>query len=398
MVKINDLWRFCRAKIVSSEINYSEKVLKLVVGPDLRYNMICAHCGTKLQDVHQNEYRTIRDIPVWGYDVQIEAHYRKGFCPVCQKIVVEHLEYTKPGLRITNRMVEYIVTLGRHLSDSEISRMLGLSRWVVRRIHFGALKEEYSDVDFGDVRFLLVDEISLRKGHRYATVIVDYERGRILDVIADRTHESLESFYNKLTLKQREAIEAVAMDMWKPYWKATQKMLPGADIVTDYFHLVRKYHSEVIDPVRKMIYQRADSEEEYKVIKKSRFILYKRRDRLKSGEKIKLKKLLETNSDLYTVYTLKEWLHSIFEANSIEEAHERIAQFATLAKESGIAKLIKFAKTVQEKAVFIVNYVKYKMTTGLIEGINNKIKLIKRQRYGCPKLEFFRLLCIDAFY
>ena len=299
MVKIYNLWRFCRAKIVSSEINYSREVLKLVVEPDLRYNMMCAHCGTKLHDVHQNEYRTIRDIPVWEYEVQIEAHYRKGFCPKCQKIVVEHLEYTRPGLRMTNRMVEYIVTLGRHLSDSEIARMLGLSRWVVRRIHYEALKEKYSDVDFGDLMFLLVDEISLRKGHRYATVIVDYERGRVLDVITDRTQESLESFYKKLSQKQRESIEAVAMDMWKPYWKATQEMLPNADIVTDYFHLVRKYHSEVIDPVRKMVYQRAESEEEYKIIKKTKFILYKRRDRLKNSEEIRLKKLLETNSDLY---------------------------------------------------------------------------------------------------
>ena len=147
-----------------------------------------------------------------------------------------------------------------------------------------------------------------------------------------------------------------------------------------------------------MVYQRAESEEEYKVIKKSKFILYKRRDRLKNSEEIKLKKLLETNSDLYTVYTLKDWLHSIFEADTIDEAHERIAQFVTLAEESGFTKLIKFARMIQEKAEFVVNYVKYKMTTGLIEGINNKIKLIKRQRYGCPKLEFFRLLCIDAFY
>jgi len=134
MITIKQLWQFKRAKILSDHIDDEQKRITLKVSYDNRFSPICGHCKNEIK-VHQYERRMIRDIPLWDYSVFIESHYRKGYCPKCKKIVVEYLEYTSPGLRMTNRLANYIVELGRKMSDSDISRLLHMSWDVAHKVH-----------------------------------------------------------------------------------------------------------------------------------------------------------------------------------------------------------------------------------------------------------------------
>jgi transposase len=398
MITIRDLWRFRKAKIVRDEIDLRGKRIFMEVAPDRRFKAVCAHCGGRIL-VHQHENRVIRDIPLWDFSVFIDAHYRKGHCCKCGKIVVEHLEYTKPGLRMTSRLAEYILGLGKKMSDADIARVLGLSWKVVHKVHYEALLDKYDDMDYGNPRLLAVDEIAVRKGHKYATVIVDIEKGRVLSIEEDRTTESLMSFYRKLSQKQREGIEAVAMDEWDAYISATEQMLPNAEIVTDYFHMVKKYNKEVIDKVRtgtaKSIGILVDKRD---IIKGSRFLLYKRKDKLTNSETTQLEHILGTNQPLYIAYTLKDMLHAIFGSETINEAIDRAQMFMRMAVESQIKPIKEFAGKVAKNIRYIANHAKFKITTGIIEGINNKIKNIKRRAYGIKDIQFLKLLAIDAFY
>jgi len=97
MVRIKHLWRFRKAKVEREEIDLSKHSIFLVVSPDRRFAPVCAHCGCRIL-IHQHMSRVIRGIPLWDFSVFVEAHYRKGYCPVCRKIVVEHLDYTELGL------------------------------------------------------------------------------------------------------------------------------------------------------------------------------------------------------------------------------------------------------------------------------------------------------------
>jgi len=157
MVTIKDLWDFRKAKIVDNKINLRRKEVFLDVAPDRRFKPVCAHCGSRIL-VHQHGQRLIRDMPLWGFSVFINAHYRKGFCSKCGKIVVERLEYTKPGLRITSRLAEYILGLGKKMSDADIARSLGLSWKVVHKAHYEALLDKYGNMDYGAPRLLAVKD------------------------------------------------------------------------------------------------------------------------------------------------------------------------------------------------------------------------------------------------
>lgn len=362
----------------------------------MRYKPICPYCKEKIY-IHQHKSRVIRDIPLWDYSVYIRAHYRNGFCPKCGKIVVEYLEYTKPGLRMTNRLADYIVQLGRVMSDSDIARILGITRYTVRRIHFDALKHKYNDLNYDNLRYIGIDEIAIHKGHKYATVIVDIEAGRVLSVEEDRTTESLKRFYNRLTPEQRESIVAVAMDGWKAYIKATEEMLPNAEIVTDYFHMAKRYNAEVIDKVRITTYNESEGLDK-QMIKGTKFILYKNDENLDDNQRLHLEKILGTNRGLYIAYTLKEMLHSIFKTESTTEAKDRVMMFIKLSIESKIKPIKDFAGKIVKYIEFIINHAEHKISTGKNEGINNKLKNIKRRAYGFRNFQYFRLLAIDAFY
>jgi transposase len=398
MTTIKQLWRFKRVKFLGDCVDEKSKRIVIKVTYDIRYKPICAHCRGKIS-IHQHETRVIRDMPLWEYSVFIEAHYRKGFCPHCGKIVVEHLEYTSPGLRMTNRLAIYIVELGRKMSDADIARLLNMRWHAVHKVHYEALEHKYRDMDYGTPRLLGVDEIATRKGHNYATVIVDLENGRVLSLEEGRTKNSLRQFYEKLTPKQREGIEAVVTDAWEGFISATKAMLPNAAIVTDYFHLVRKFNSEVIDTIRIQTYKSlCFIDKDRKIIKRSKYILFKRRDRLTQRQEAKLSEILETNQALFTAYTLKDMLHAMFLAKTEEEARERINMFILLAAESHLQPVKPFIKRVIVQAQYIINHAKYQITTGMVEGINHKIKNIKRRAYGIKDLQFLKLLAIDAFY
>ena len=398
MITIRDLWAFRKTKILRDSIDLRRKEIFLEVAPDKRFNAVCAHCGGKIV-IHQHASRVIRDIPLWDFSVFIKAHYRKGYCSKCGKIVVERLDYTSPCLRMTNRLAQYVVVLGRNMSDSAVGRLLGMSRHVVRKVHYDALLHKYGDMDYGDLRFLAVDEIAIRKGHKYATVIVDIESGRVLSLEEDRTTESLMRFYRKLSPKERDGIEAVVMDQWKPYINATQQMLPNAEIVTDYFHMVKQYNRQVIDRVRigaaKSIEMLVDKRN---IIKGSRFLLYKRKDKLTNVETAQLEHILGTNRALYIAYTLKDMLHAMFSAETAEKAIDRAQMFIRMAVESQIKEIKDFARKILRNIQYIANHAKYKISTGIAEGINNKIKNIKRRAYGIKDLQYMKFLAIDAFY
>jgi len=239
---------------------------------------------------------------------------------------------------------------------------------------------------------LAVDEISLRKGHHYLTVIIDWQTGR---VGKDRRYETLKAFFDTLNDEQRAAIKAIAMDMWDPYIKAVQECCPQAAIVFDQFHVVRAF-GRVIDAVRNREYRKALKEGK-DVIKGSHYLLLKKRENLREKEKPRLKALLKMNQPLMTVYLLKDYLKKLWEYRYPRCAQRFLDFWCDIARESTIRSLITFAKTLQRYAYGIINHCRFPLHTSRLEGINNKIKVIKRGAYGFHDTEYFCLIIKNAF-
>ena len=214
---------FRRIKIFSQSVLSDASESRIQAQPDKRFQPICHGCGQKACGVHSWTDRTVRDLNMATSRVWIRCRYRKLFCPRCQGIHIEDLELFHPYLRVTRRMAQYVYQLCRMLTVSDVARHLGLNWKTVKDIDKCYLEREYGQPDLNGLRILAVDEISIRKGHRYLTVVLDYLSGHVVFVGKDRKSKTLKRFFNQLNAKQRNGIEAVVMDMWDPFIKAVKK-------------------------------------------------------------------------------------------------------------------------------------------------------------------------------
>jgi transposase len=173
--------------------------------------------------VHSWTERTVRDLNLAATPVWIKCHYRKLFCAHCHRVSVEDLELFHPYLRVTSRLARYIYQLCRMMTVTDVARHLGLNWKTVKDIDKYHLEQDYGQPELNGLSILAVDEISIRKGHQYLTVVLDYVSGCVVFVGKDRKTETLERFFDQLNCEQLDGIKAVAMDMWDPFIKATKK-------------------------------------------------------------------------------------------------------------------------------------------------------------------------------
>lgn len=218
---------FRRIKILGQRVALQSRVARIQAEPDKRFQPVCHHCGKKAAAVHSWTGRSVRDLDLAGTRVWVDCRYRKLYCADCRRIVIEGLDLFDPYLRITRRLAAYIHELCRWMTVRDVARHLDLDWKTVKCADKLFLEARYGQPDVEGVRILAVDEISIRKGHRYLTVVLNYETGCVLYVGKDRKAKTLMRFFNRLSAGQRKGIDAVVMDMWDPYIKAVKKNCRG---------------------------------------------------------------------------------------------------------------------------------------------------------------------------
>ena len=214
---------FRRIKIVKQTVNKIASKAVINTVPDKRFKPVCHVCGQKMPSVHSWTQRNIRDLNLANTQVWIHCDYRKLFCTNCQQISIEELELFHPYLRVTRRLAVYIHHLCKVMTVTEVANHLKLDWKTVKDIDKQFLEVQYGQPKYDGLRILAVDEISLRKGHNYLTIVLDYETGRVVHVGKGRKAKTLTGFFNRLSSKQKKSIEAVVMDMWDPFIKAVKK-------------------------------------------------------------------------------------------------------------------------------------------------------------------------------
>jgi transposase len=217
---------FRRIKIINQSVLADVSQAHIQAKPDKRFQPVCHFCGQKASGVHSWSKRKVRDLNLATARVWITCQYRKLFCPHCQHISIEDLGLFDPYLRVTTRLALYIYQLCRFMTVTEVAKHLGLDWKTVKNIDKFYLEAQYGQPHLDGLRILAVDEISIRKGHRYLTVVLDYLSGRVVFVGKHRKAKTLQRFFDQLSDEQRDAIEAVVMDMWDPFIKAVKKKCP----------------------------------------------------------------------------------------------------------------------------------------------------------------------------
>lgn len=394
-ISITPYFNFSRTKITAQFVSPDEGKAWIKAEPDFRYSALCHECGFPAQRAHRSESRQVRDLNLADVRIFIDCGYRKILCTRCNKFRVESLAYVDACKRVTRRLARYIYELCKVLTVKEVAEHLGLDRKTVKEIDKTFLKKEFGYTDYTGLRILAIDEISTRKGHRYLTVVLDYETGRVVWVGKGRDKETLTPFFAGMTPAQRAQIEAVALDMWDPYIHSLKKWCPNTKLVFDFFHVVKEFNKS-IDKVRNREYRNA-SDEDKKVLKGSKYLLLKNEENLKDEEPAKLKTLLDMNRNLSTMYILKDSLKELWRSTNRDQAAKSLSDWCQLAEESEIPEAKKFTKRLLRYCYGILDHCDYPISTGRLEGSNNKIKVIKRRSYGFHDDDYFILKIKQAF-
>lgn len=390
-LSITGYYPFKRMKILYQNIHYEDASSALIrMTPDMRYTPICHQCGNAAATVHSKGHtRFIRDLNMANAKVQLQVDTRKIWCNHCDGVRVEKLDFADASVRVTKRMARYIHELCKMLTIKDVAQHLDLDPKTVKTIDQEFLEESFGQDSFDNISILMIDEIALHKGHRYMTVVADFFTGRVIWMGHNRNKKTLDTFFKKLTKGQKRSIKAVAMDMWEPFINRVRHYLPKAKIVFDFFHVVQSF-GKVIDHVRRSEYAKAKGQNR-DVLKDSRYLLLKNEENLTAQQRPRLAQLLEVNKTLASVYILKDQLKMLYYWADRIKAEQALDDWCRMAGQIDHPAVGAFIKRLRFFEYGILNHADYPIGTSMLEGINNKIKVIKRKAYGFHDDRYFIL-------
>lgn len=332
--------------------------------------------------------RRFRALPVGTRPQWIELHGHLQACEACGRTLREPILFARGKRRCIRRFERFVLDLCGRMSIRQVAEFLRVGWDFVKEIHKEHLHRCLTKRRLSKVRYLGVDEFATRKGHRYMTVVVDLETGTVLWVQEGKDAAALLPFLWKLH-RLRAPLEAVAMDMGEAYQKAVRQVFPHVDIVFDPYHVVA-LANRAVDETRRDLYRQLQGPDR-KVIKGSRFLLLHAGERLPPDAQQRLRELAEANEPLYMAYLLKESLRMFWKMGDEETASAVLDEWIAQAKASGLPHFERLADTLQKYRAGLLAYFRHSITTAPLEGLNNKIKVLKRQAYGFRDQEYFKL-------
>ncbi len=365
------------------------KVVLTITQP--RESYCCAVCGSKDVIGKGKKKRRFRTVPIGGKPVYLELAVPRVECGQCGAVRQVKIGFADPRVTYTKSFERYALELSRYMTIKDVADHLGITWDVIKEIQKRHLQRRFSRPKLKHLRQIAIDEISTGKGHRYVTIVMDLESGAVVHVGQGKGGDALKPFWRRLRASHAK-IEAVATDMSPAYIDAVTTHLPNATLVFDRFHVIKLYNDKLSD-LRRDLYRQLTDLTQKDVLKGIRWLLLKRRENLNSTRKEpeRLAEALRLNEPLAIAYYLKEELNEIWEQDDQETAAALLMDWIVYAESTGIRVLHNFAKTLRLHAWGILAYYDYPISTGPLEGTNNKIKTMKRQAYGFRDPEFLKL-------
>jgi transposase len=353
---------------------------------------ICPLCHKASQEIHQrNSVRVIRDLPLSGKRCYLHLSSRRFWCPTCNLPFTEPLDFVDPYRSYTTRYESQIYEFVRQNNISYVEGLEGLSYEVIERIFLREAARRIPADPFQGLRRLGLDEIAERKGRNaYDLIFYNLDTGKPVEVLQGRTKHQLIEYIKGLADEISGGIEEVCIDMWRPYAQAVCAVLPQAILVVDRFHVMRSVNADL----KALKNQRKPQLPEQ--AKACHYPLLKNHDDLTEKQQETLDALYEADPVLKRAHQLKEQFRDIFETvRTIDEARKPLQKWICKAYKHGLfPNVITIMKTWLSSTL---NYFYRRTTNSPSEGINNKIKLVKRRAYGFRNFDNFRLRILTAF-
>lgn len=395
---------------------------------------ICPKCGHKM---HINSYKKmkLKHLPIGSKGSIVKFKRAQLFCEKCHHSNMQSVSFKAEKHLITKEVYTYIKDLlatGKY-TNTEVAQITHVNRNIVKEIDKERLIEKYTIDGNGkelirpeeQSRFLGIDEFKLHDGYKYATHIIDLETGHILWVQKGKKKQVVYDFMKHVGNEFMLNVVAVACDMNSDFEEAFIEKYPHLKIVFDPFHIIKNFNEKVVSEVRKDEQKRLFDEgktEEAKRLKRSRYILTSSKNTLARKDKeVKEAKIIAKGSELFDTPTITrkgnylETYETIIKENNLlftaDLVKEKLRFAYSLDNERKMSKEVKeiidickstenlhfewFARLLENHLDGIISHATYKLSSGKIEGINNKIKTLRRQAYGYPDDEYFFLKLFD---
>ena len=356
--------------------------------------LLCPCCRSK-HVVKKGTYnRTIRTIPIGSKPVFLEVEIPRIYCLSCFCTRMIDIKFAKSKKRYSKKFARHVLSLAKLMTIKDVAKFLGVGWDLVKDIYKQYLKKRFSNPKLSKLKYIAIDEISTRKGHKYVTLVMDIKTGAVVFVGDGKGADSLLPFWKRLK-KSRAKLKAISTDMGPAYISAVLEHQPGVPLIFDRFHVVKLMNDKLAN-IRRALHRELKDTMHKDVLKGARWILMKNPDNLSEdhNEQERLKEALRLNEPLATAYYMKEDLRQIWSQANKEDARRVLDDWIARALSSDIRQLTSMGKTMALHRQRILDWYDHPISSGRMEGTNNKIKTMKRQAYGFRDMDFFKLRII----
>jgi len=338
--------------------------------------------------------RRFKTLPIGRKPVTIVLPVQRVACRQCGLVRQVKVEFADPRYSYTRAFERYALDLSKHMTIKDVAEHLNVSWDTIKDIQKRDLQQRYRRPKLGKLRQIAIDEIHIGRGGRYLTVVLDLASGAVVFVGEGKGAAALDPFWRRLKHADAE-IDAVAIDMSPAYILAVQTHLPWAFLVFDHFHVIKLFNEKLSKLHRDLYYQASQFDK--RVLQGIRWLLLKNLENLdmQRDERQRLEEALRINKPLAIAYYLKEDLRRLWNQPDKRQATAFLADWIARAVASEVPIVQRFAQLLERHEEGLLAYYDCPISTGPLEGTNNKIRTMQRQAYGFRDQEFFKLKILD---
>lgn len=339
--------------------------------------LTCPRCGWKGRGRESAHRRRWRHLALWGTEVAIEAEIRRFLCRRCEAVVTEAVPWARHDSDFTRPFEDAVALLAQQTNRTAVAKLTGVAWVTVGKISERLVAERLDPDRLKNLRRIGIDEISYRRRHKYLTIVTDHDTGTVVWAAEGKSGETLAAFFQMLGAEGCAAIEIATIDMSEAYEKAIREHLPNAKIAFDHFHIA-KLANDALNEVRRELQREAEGDERA-AIKGTRWPLAHRLENVPE-KYAEILERIRPDAPLGRAYLLKEGLLDILRRRPSSEL--RLRDWLAWAARSRIGPFVRLGRTIRSHLDGVLAFMKERLTNGLAEGMNNKIRLLSHRAYG----------------
>jgi len=333
----------------------------------------CTHAG------YDSSIRTWRAVSLGAWKVFIQARSFRLDCPR-HGILHERVAWAAPDSTFTLDFEEIVAWLAKETNFTAITRLMGISWETVAHIVKRVVDRKLDGSRLNGLYHVGLDEVSYLKGHKYLTVLANHANGKVVEMVEGRSGKSVAKLFDALGPERCAQLEVVTMDMCEAFISTVRERAPKAEIAFDPFHVV-KLANEALQEVRRGEARELKGTANARYLKGTRWALLKAPENLSEKDQVRLAAVSRINTKTYRAYLLKEELRAVYRCR-LRAAGKHLGAWLSWAARSRLAPFKRLAGTVRRYRDGILAAIRLGLANGLLEGINNKIKMIQHRAFG----------------